>query len=129
MFTIQEIQNAHAKVKSGADFPGYIKDLKGLGVLRYETYVSDGHTKYYGENGRTVISEEKYDFLEVKRVSSLEEFRRGLKEHQEGKSDYMGFCRMCAGSGVEKWVVSMGEMRCVYFDVDGEVMVEERIPG
>lgn len=128
MVTIQEIKNAHAKVKSGVDFPQYIRDLKGMGIGRYETYVSDGHTEYWSENGETVISEEKYDFLEVKKVSNEEAFRRGLKEHQAGKSDYMGFCRMCAESGVEKWVVSMGEMSCVYFDVEGRVMVEERIP-
>ncbi|WP_343689938.1 DUF1398 family protein [Chitinophaga sp.] len=107
MFTLQEIKNAHAKVKSGADFPQFIRDLKGLGVVGFETYVSDGHTGYYSEHGETVISEEKYGFLEVKKVSSLEEFKEGLREHQEGKSDYMGFCRMCAETGVEKWVVSM----------------------
>lgn len=128
MFTLQEIKDAHAKVKSGADFPQYIRDLKVLGVVRYETYVSDGHTSYYNENGGTVISEEKYDFLEVEKVSDISGFKKGLKEHQEGKSDYMGFCRMCAESGVEKWVVSIGEMSCSYFDVEGGMMVEERIP-
>ncbi|SFW82445.1 DUF1398 domain-containing protein [Chitinophaga sancti] len=128
MVTIQEIKNAHAKVRSGVDFPQYIRDLKGLGIVRYETYVSDGHTEYWTENGETVISEEKYDFLEVEKMSNVEGFRRGLREHQEGKSDYMGFCRMCAENGVKKWVVSMGEMTCVYFDVSGVMMVEERIP-
>jgi len=128
MFTLEEIKKAHGKVKSGMDFPDYIRDLKGLGVVRYETWVSDGHTGYYSENGGTVISEEKYDFLEVERVSNVEEFRRGLREHQDGKSDYEGFCRMCAENGVEKWVVSMGEMMCRYFDVNGGMMVEEGIP-
>lgn len=28
MFTITQIENAHSKVKSGADFPKYIQDLK-----------------------------------------------------------------------------------------------------
>lgn len=128
MFTLQDIKNAHAKVKSGADFPQYIRDLKAMGVVGYETFVSDGHTAYYSENGETVISEEKYGFLEVEKVSNVDGFKKDLKEHQEGKSDYMGFCRMCAESGVEKWVVSMGEMRCSYFDLNGGVMVEERIP-
>jgi uncharacterized protein YbcV (DUF1398 family) len=66
--------------------------------------------------------------LEVESVSNVEGFRKGLKEHQEGKSDYEGFCRMSAESGVEKWVVSMGEMMCRYYGVDGGMMVEERIP-
>lgn len=128
MFTLEDIKKAHAGVKSGADFPQFIKDLKRLGVVGFETYVSDGHTVYYNENGETVISGQVYDFLEVKNVSSVEAFKKGLREHQEGKSDYMGFCRMCAETGVEKWVVSMGEMTCTYFDVKEGMMVEERIP-
>lgn len=34
MFTIQQIKDAHSKVKSGADFPAYIQDIKKLGVDR-----------------------------------------------------------------------------------------------
>ena len=32
MFTIEQIKNAHAKVKSGADFPTYVQNLIKLGV-------------------------------------------------------------------------------------------------
>ena len=33
MFTAEQIITAHSKVKSGADFPNYIKDIKALGVI------------------------------------------------------------------------------------------------
>lgn len=36
MFTTEQIHAAHSKVKSGADFPNYIRDLKQLGVVYYE---------------------------------------------------------------------------------------------
>ena len=32
MFTVEQIKAAHSKVKSGADFPSYIKEIKSLGV-------------------------------------------------------------------------------------------------
>ena len=32
MFTIQQIKDAHSKVKSGADFPKYMQDIIALGV-------------------------------------------------------------------------------------------------
>ena len=51
MFTVEQIKAAHSKVKSGAEFPAYIKDIKSLGVTYYETFVTDGHTDYYGANG------------------------------------------------------------------------------
>jgi hypothetical protein len=43
MFTIEQIKQAHVKVKSGADFPAYIKYLKQLGV------------RYYAKNRPSVI--------------------------------------------------------------------------
>ena len=43
MFTAEQIKAAHGKVKSGADFPSYIKEIKGLGVTHYEAYITDGH--------------------------------------------------------------------------------------
>ena len=48
MFTLQAIKDAHSKVKSGADFPTYIQELKVLGITKYDTYVRDGHAVYFG---------------------------------------------------------------------------------
>jgi Protein of unknown function (DUF1398) len=50
MFTVEQIKAAHSKVKSGADFPNYIHEIKELGVIYYEAFVIDGHTDFYGEN-------------------------------------------------------------------------------
>lgn len=36
-FTITEIEQAHEQVKSGADFPNYIKKINELGVKSFET--------------------------------------------------------------------------------------------
>jgi len=43
MFTLNQVKQAHSKVKSGADFPAYIVAIKTLGVVYYQTYVTDGH--------------------------------------------------------------------------------------
>jgi hypothetical protein len=32
MFTLEQIQQAHKKVKSGADFPAYAQELTNMGV-------------------------------------------------------------------------------------------------
>jgi uncharacterized protein YbcV (DUF1398 family) len=72
MFTIEEITTAHSKVKSGADFPAYIQDLKKLGVTNYETFVSDGHTDYYGVDDYKTSSKVKYAVLNVTENSNVE---------------------------------------------------------
>ena len=44
MFTVQQMKAAHAKVKTGADFPGYVKEIKQLGLIHYDFMVKDGST-------------------------------------------------------------------------------------
>jgi uncharacterized protein YbcV (DUF1398 family) len=127
-FTLQQIKDAHAKVKSGADFPAYIRDIKHMGVTRYTTYVSDGHTDYSGADGHEITSPAKYDALAVAGTSNAAEFQRILKEHQQGGSDYPTFCKQSAENGVEKWVVDMDKMTCAYYDKAGEEMLVEQIP-
>lgn len=127
MFTIEQIRAAHAKVKSGADFPRYIRDIRALGVKGYETYVADGHSEFHGESNDKVSGEAKYEILVIAPESNLPEFRKGLVEHQQGKTDYSTFCRMCAASGVEKWTVDTDAMNCSYYNKSGETMLVETI--
>jgi len=128
MFTLEQITSAHSRVKSGADFPAYIHDLKELGVLHYETFVKDGHTHYSGAGGYTADSPAKYPALDVAEKSNAEKFITDLKAHQQGKSDYLTFCRQSAGAGVEKWVVRLDTMTCTYYDKAGTAMLVENIP-
>lgn len=128
MFTIEQIKAAHSKVKSGADFPAYIQDIKKLGVTFYETYVIDGHTDYFGKNEGKTSSPAKYEDLTVGEVSNAEQFKADLKAHQQGKTDYSTFCNDCAKSGIEKWAVSMDKMTCTYYDKTGNEILVEQIP-
>jgi hypothetical protein len=50
MFTLKQIALAHSNVKSGADFPKYIKEIKALGVTGFETWVVDSHTDCFGNH-------------------------------------------------------------------------------
>jgi uncharacterized protein YbcV (DUF1398 family) len=128
MFTVEQIKAAHSKVKSGADFPAYIQDLKKLGVKYYETFVADGHTDYYGANDYKTTSPVKYEISTVTETSNKEQFKADLKAHQDGKTDYPTFCNDAAKSGIEKWTVCMDEMTCTYYDKAGNKILIEEIP-
>lgn len=128
MFTVEEIKAAHSKVKSGADFPAYIREIKNLGVTFYETYVTDGHTDYYGEEHYKTTSPAKYEPMAIASESNTEQFKTDLKEHQQGKSDYMTFIGISAKLGVEKWAVCMEKMTCTYYDKSGSIILTEDIP-
>jgi uncharacterized protein YbcV (DUF1398 family) len=128
MFTIEQIKAAHSKVKSGADFPNYVKEIKKLGVQGYSTYVSDGHTSYYGADGYNQASPAKYEFKTVADKSNSVSFKQQLKAHQQGRTDYLTFCDECAEFGIEKWVVDMNKMTCTYYDKAGNEMLVEQVP-
>lgn len=128
MFTIEQIKTAHSKVKSGADFPVYIQDIKKLGVTYYETFVMDGHTDYFGAIDYKTSSPTKYNALTIASSPNMEQFKIDLKAHQQGKTDYPTFCNDCANSGIEKWAVRMDKMTCTYFDKAGNEILEENIP-
>jgi len=129
MFTTEQIKAAHGKVKSGADFPAYIKEIKSLGVTRYQTFVTDGHTDYHGAGGHTAKVAAKYASLAIADTVNTEEFKKELSAHQQGKSDFPSFIKMCSVVGVAKWEVCLDKMTCKYFDKSGNEILAEQIPG
>ena len=128
MFTLEQIRQAHSKVKSGADFPAYIKEIKQLGVTHYETYVADGHTDYYGANDYKTTSPAKYGALSIVNECYTAQFKTDLQAHQQGKTNYPTFCSDCAKSGIEKWTVDIQQMACTYYDKAGDEILAEQIP-
>lgn len=129
MFTLLQIKDAHSKVKSGADFPPYIQELIKLGIIRYKTYVSDGHTQFEGNNNFKLQSDAKYPVKIISEKSNKEQFAKDLKDHQQGKNDYPTFCTLSAQHGVDHWIVDMGKMTCTYYDKSGSKVLEEKIPA
>lgn len=129
MFTLEQIKAAHAKVKSGADFPSYIQELIGLGLLRYTQFVSDGHTVYIGKDNYTIQSDAKYPAFTIASNTDNEKLKKDLKVHQQGGTNYLTFCEQAAAAGVETWVVDMDKMTCTYYDKNGNEMLGEKIPA
>lgn len=129
MFTLQQIHDAHARVKSGADFPKYMQDIIALGVTSFETFVFDNHTNYYGKNDFKITSDGFAEVLTVNDKSDIETFKSDLKAHQLGQTDYRTFLQDCAKSGIEKWVVVTDAMTCTYYDKAGNELLVEQIPA
>lgn len=129
MFTIEQIKAAHSKVKSGADFPQYIKDIAALGVMSYSTFVTDGHSIFCGKDDYMAQSPAKYEPLAIADASDKEALSNALKVHQAGKTDYQTFCNEAAQAGIEKWVTDIENMTCTYYDIEGTALIVEEIPG
>jgi len=128
MFTEQQLTAAHSKVKTGADFPGYIREIKALGLISYTFMVADGTIIYNGANGFELRSAAKYPSLSIYPHSSAGVLYYNITIHQQGQTDFLTFCKQAAQAGVEKWVVDTQTMLCTYYDVAGNQMLAEPIP-
>ncbi|GAB0174337.1 MAG: DUF1398 family protein [Candidatus Altimarinota bacterium] len=128
MFTLPDIINAHAKVKSGADFPAYAREITRMGVTAYDVYVTDGRAVYFG-NPDPLNAPGKYEPLLISLDIKKDFFIERLKLHQNGGTDYMTFCRDCAESGVEKWTLDMKAGTCTYYDRSGNELIVEHFPN
>lgn len=128
MFELSAIKAAHSKVKSGADFPVYIAEIAALGVLRYETWVKDNHTVYFGADGFQLLAPGVYELLTIAESCDSSTFKKRLIAHQQGHTDYVTFCHDCAATGIEKWEMDLIEKTCTYFDKNNHKQLVEKLP-
>lgn len=127
MFTKQQLASAHAKVKSGADYPAYVAELKTLGVTRYDFVVATGRNVFFGAEG-SLETDAKYAPKKVPTDGNPEALAQALKIHQAGKTDSLTFFQQAADAGTDRWTCDLEAMEVVYKDVKGQVLAWEAIP-
>ena len=128
MFTKEDIQTAESKIISGSDFPQFIKEIKDMGVIRNDVYVSNGLSVYFDSGDQVLqMSPEEYPELVVNEESSTEKLTHALKIHQKGETDYITFCKQAADAGVEKLITDLEDMTCTYLNREGNELLKENI--
>lgn len=127
MFTLDQLNEARSHVKSGADFPILVQAFIRLGVRRYTTWLTDGHTDYEGAD-QQLSSPPGHAPLPIATRVEREHFIARIKHHQQGGSDYGTICNEARAAGVERWVVDTEKMTCTYFGITGERILVEDIP-
>lgn len=129
MFTREQIETAHGTVKSGADFPQYVQEIKMLGVKSHEVVLTDGTWIFKGTDGQTVQFQRGLEHVPVAAQASPERFKQILTSHQRGETDYPSFCRQAGEAGVERWISDFEHMSVTYLGSSGAVIDVEPIPG
>jgi uncharacterized protein YbcV (DUF1398 family) len=127
MFTIEQINDVHKKLGTMKDFLSYVKALKLLGVEKYNSYLTDGHSQYFGVGVYRVESEPVHGKLVIADNSNKESFLQHLSLHEERKTDYMTMSRGLAESGIEKWTVDTNAATISYYDKRGNALLAESI--
>ena len=114
MFTIEQIDDLHARLGSAKTFSEYVRALKALGVERYDSYLDDGHSEYFGPGRERVASPPVHEMLAVAETSQREAFLQHLRRHEQRQSTYLEMSEGLAQSGIEKWTVDTGEMTMTF---------------
>jgi uncharacterized protein YbcV (DUF1398 family) len=127
MFTLEEINHLHDRLGSAKTLPEYVRALKAIGVQRYDSYLADGHSEYFGQGGHTVVSPPVHEVLPVAESSQRERFLQHLRRHELRQTTFLEMSRGLAQSGTEKWTVDMGRMTMTFCDKAGIEMLVEQI--
>ena len=127
MFTIEQINDLHARFGEAGTLLEYVHALNAIGVEMYDSYVKDGHSAYFGKRGHKVISPPAHEKLSTAEQSDRENFLKHLKLHEQGETTYIEMSRGLAGSGIEKWTVDTSKRTMTFYDQAGSEMLVERI--
>ena len=92
MFTIEQINELHARLGSAKTFREYVLALKALGVERYDSHLADGHSEYFG-GGHRVVSAPVHEVLAVAETSEHETFVQHLRRHERCETSYLEMSR------------------------------------
>src|SRR5690348_2914908 len=65
MFTIQQINDLHDRLGNMETFAQYVRALKSIGVETFDSYLSDGHSEFFGIDGYTVASPAAHEQLSI----------------------------------------------------------------
>jgi uncharacterized protein YbcV (DUF1398 family) len=99
VFTIEQINDLHARLGSAKALPEYVRALKALGVERYDSYLADGHSEYFGQGGHRVVSPAVHEVLPVAETGQRETFLQHLRLHELRQTTYL---EMSRGPGAER---------------------------
>ena len=127
MFTTEQINHAHDRLGDAATLPEYVRALNSIGVQIYTSYLSDGHSEYFGENGYTIKSPAVHEKLAIADMSNREQVLEHLHLHNQQKTSYMEMSQGLADSGIEKWTVDTNNMTITFYDKAGNEMLMEAI--
>jgi uncharacterized protein YbcV (DUF1398 family) len=125
MFTLQEINDIHDRLGNAETLSQYLEALKNIGVDKYDSFITDGHSEYLGKGGHKVVSPPVHERLSIAKTSNQERFLNHLNLHNQGKTDYLEMSKGLADSSIEKWTFDTNKMTIAYYDRDGnEILVE-----
>ncbi len=127
MFTVEQINDIHDRLGKAETLLQYVQALHALGVERYESYLTDGHSEYFGKDGYTVKSPAVHETFLIAKTSNRGNLLKHLNLLEQGKTSYLEMSQGLAESGIEKWTVDTNELIMTFCDKASKRLLVETI--
>jgi uncharacterized protein YbcV (DUF1398 family) len=127
VFTMAQIDDLHARFGRAESLADYLRGLAAIGVTRFDSFVTDGHSEFLGAEGQRVVSPPHHEVLAIDEVSNRAAFLDHLQRHLDGETSYVEMSAGLAASGVEKWVADTTALTMTYRDRDGAALLVEKV--
>ncbi|MDF1605049.1 DUF1398 family protein [Nocardioides sp. YIM 152315] len=124
---MEQVDDLHARLGRADSLADYLQGLAAIGVVRFESFVSDGRSEFHGADGQVVVSPAHHEVLEIAEVSDRDAFIQHLRRHGDGQTSYLEMSEGLARSGLEKWVADTSAMTMTYCDLAGVVLLVEEV--
>lgn len=76
VFTLEQITDIHDRLGAKETLGDYLRALRGIGVQTYDSYLTDGHSEYFGADGQTLIGRAFHEVIVVAPTSEPEWLRQ-----------------------------------------------------
>ena len=127
MFTLDQINEIHKRLGKQTTLSKYLQALKAIGISKCDSFITDGHSEYFGINNQKIVSPPAHKKLTIAAISNREYLLKHLSVHEQGKTDYLKMSQGLAESGTEKWSFDTAKMTITYYDKKGNELLVEAI--
>jgi uncharacterized protein YbcV (DUF1398 family) len=127
VFTLEQITDIHDRSGAKETLGDYLRALRDIGVKTYDSYLTDGHSEYFGADGQTLIGPAFHEVLVVAQTCEPEQFLQYMRRVDQGGVGYEEMSRTLANHGVERWTFDTDKLTVTYRDKAGVVLLTEGV--
>jgi uncharacterized protein YbcV (DUF1398 family) len=127
MFTLEQITDIHDRLGNSDTLGAYLRALRDIGVETYQSYLTDGHSEYFGVDGQQLLGPAFHESFAIAETCDKEQFLRYMQRVEQEGIGYVEMSKALAGNGVEKWTFDTEKLTITYLDKAGNVLLSEKV--
>jgi len=127
MFTLEQISDIHDRFGDAASLGSYLRALRDIGIETYDSYITDGHSEYFGMGGQKLVGPAFHETFAIAETCDKEQFLQYMRQVEQGGIGYLEMSKALADNGVEKWTFDTEKLTITYLDKAGNVLLSEKI--